>query len=165
MSVSFREIRGLHRDVLHGPHHRFLDLRFREREFTVVAELIADAHVIAYRETKHRPRVLALAARYAVPRKAALRVDGRHVRNTLARLRSPKPEQSMFPPHRLAGALARKAQQCQVHFLEMVRSERLQLLSDRLILLVFSGFPRGDVSQSVSQTVSQNSSRSRTQNP
>jgi len=24
--------------VLHGPHHRFLDLRFREREFTAVAE-------------------------------------------------------------------------------------------------------------------------------
>jgi hypothetical protein len=24
--------------VLHGPHHRFLDLRFREREFTAAAE-------------------------------------------------------------------------------------------------------------------------------
>src|SRR6516165_9680373 len=42
-----------------------------------------------------------------------------------ARLRSPKPEQSMFPPHRLSGTLVRKAQLCQVHFLEMVRSEEV----------------------------------------
>jgi hypothetical protein len=44
----------------------------------------------------------------------------------------------------------------------MAHSERLQLLSRRLILLIFSGFPKANVSQFVSQNVSRNSGRSST---
>jgi hypothetical protein len=47
---------------------------------------------------------------------------------------------------------------------DMVRSERPELLPCILILLIFSGFSQDDVSQFVSQTVSQNSNRSSTRN-